>query len=219
MSISVSTLCMLLMLSCFNSGAYLKVADAQRTWCIANPSTSNTELIANLDYACSHVGCSLIQQGSSCFYPNNYLHHASFAMNLYYQRSGRHRSDCNFSNSGLISFSDPSFRSCNYETGGGIVESHRSENQTSCVQETWCVAKPATENSMLQENINFACNHVDCTPIQDGGPCYNPTTLVNHASFAMNLYYQTTQRTNTSCDFKGSGLIVNRNPSYGNCTF
>ena len=75
------------------------------------------------------------------------------------------------------------------------------------------MAKPATEDSKLQENINFACNHVDCTPIQDGGSCYKPTTLVNHATFAMNLYYQTANRTITSCDFEDSGLIVTKDPS------
>lgn len=80
----------------------------QNTWCIANPSSTNAELIADLDYACSQVDCSLIQQGSICFYPNTYFHHASFAMNLYYQNMGRHKLDCDFRNSSLISLSDPS---------------------------------------------------------------------------------------------------------------
>lgn len=80
----------------------------QKIWCVVNPSTPHDELLANLDYACTQVGCSQIQLGGSCFYPNTYLHHASFATNLYYQRMGRHEMDCNFANSGLISLSDPS---------------------------------------------------------------------------------------------------------------
>ncbi|XP_038722272.1 glucan endo-1,3-beta-glucosidase-like [Tripterygium wilfordii] len=73
---------------------------------------------------------------------------------------------------------------------------------------------------MLQEIINFACNHVDCSPIHDvSGPCFNPTTRINHASFAMNLYYQGTGRRESSCDFSQTGLIVTDDPSYGDCKY
>ncbi|XP_021676296.2 uncharacterized protein LOC110661834 isoform X2 [Hevea brasiliensis] len=197
-------------------GGNLKVANGQKTWCVVNPLTRHAELLANLDYACNHVGCSQIQQGGSCFYPNTYIHHASFAMNLYYQYMGRHEVDCNFTNSGLISLSDPSSGSCTYESDGDIEGNGTSENE---ISETWCVVKPTTEDYMLQENINFSCNHVDCSPIKDGGSCFQPTTLMNHAAFAMNLYYQSTGRGSTSCDFRGTGLIVTRDPGYGNCTF
>ncbi|XP_021676298.1 glucan endo-1,3-beta-glucosidase 12 isoform X3 [Hevea brasiliensis] len=236
-------LSLLLMLSYFNLGGNLKVANGQvkvlnkisplnhflafitcyiflmvlqKTWCVVNPLTRHAELLANLDYACNHVGCSQIQQGGSCFYPNTYIHHASFAMNLYYQYMGRHEVDCNFTNSGLISLSDPSSGSCTYESDGDIEGNGTSENE---ISETWCVVKPTTEDYMLQENINFSCNHVDCSPIKDGGSCFQPTTLMNHAAFAMNLYYQSTGRGSTSCDFRGTGLIVTRDPGYGNCTF
>ncbi|XP_043808282.1 glucan endo-1,3-beta-glucosidase 3 [Manihot esculenta] len=199
----------LLMVSCFNLGWNLKTANGQKTWCIVNPSTTHSELLVNLDYACSHVRCSQIQQGSSCFYPNTYHHHASFAMNLYYQFMGRHEEDCNFTNSALISLSDPSSGSCIYESGGNLEAYGKPYNKT---YETWCVAKPATEDDMLQENINFSCNHVDCSPIQDGGSCFSPTTLMNHAAFAMNLYYQSTGRGSNSCEFRGTGLLVTTNP-------
>ncbi|ESR62889.1 hypothetical protein CICLE_v10017969mg, partial [Citrus x clementina] len=79
-----------------------------RTWCIANPLTNISALLGNLDFACSHVDCQLIQQGCSCFYPNTPIHHASFAMNLYFQVMGRHSSHCDFRGSGLISSTDPS---------------------------------------------------------------------------------------------------------------
>lgn len=81
-------------------------------------------------------------------------------------------------------------------------------------QEQWCVAKPGTRDDLLQNNINFACNHVDCSQAIDfDGSCYNPTTIINHASFAMNLYFQTTGRTDSSCDFHQTGLIVITDPS------
>ncbi|KAM4079375.1 hypothetical protein ACB094_09G112900 [Castanea mollissima] len=57
-------------------------------------------------------------------------------------------------------------------------------------QGKWCVAKPMTSDDMLQANIDFACNHVDCGLIRYGGGCYYLDTLINHASVIMNLYYQ-----------------------------
>ncbi|KAJ4826624.1 hypothetical protein Tsubulata_002225 [Turnera subulata] len=184
------------------------------TWCIANPLASNASLKANLDYVCRQVDCSLIIVNGSCFFPDTYIHHASFAMNLYYQFMGRHLEDCDFGNSSLISLSDPSLGSCNYESSGALEEKE-------ALSETWCVAKPTTTEETLQENLDFACNHVDCGPIQEGGTCFNPANLINHAVFAMNLYYQRAGRRSSSCDFKNSGIIVSKNPStgYSSCTF
>ncbi|KAI9198882.1 hypothetical protein LWI28_023740 [Acer negundo] len=88
------------------------------------------------------------------------------------------------------------------------------------LQGTWCVAKPGTRDDLLQQNINYACNNVDFRPsTDDGGSCYNPTTLINHASFAMNLYYQSMGRNSSSCNFKQTGLIIMTNPSYGQCSY
>ena len=74
-------------------------------------------------------------------------------------------------------------------------------------------AKPMTSDDMLQANINFACNYVDCSLIRHGGGCYHPDTLINHASVIMNLYYQAFGRENSSCYFKNTGCIVMKDPS------
>ncbi|KAJ7968890.1 glucan endo-1,3-beta-glucosidase-like [Quillaja saponaria] len=87
-------------------------------------------------------------------------------------------------------------------------------------QNTWCVAKPSTIDAELSSNIEYACNQLrDCYLIQEGGSCYNPNTLINHASVVMNLYYQSNGRNNWNCDFRGSGLIVGTDPSYGACKY
>ncbi|KAK1591369.1 hypothetical protein Q3G72_006613 [Acer saccharum] len=132
-------------------------------------------------------------------------------MNLHYQTLGRHISDCDFRSSGLISLTDPSTGGCTFQSGGDLAE----EGAPLVMQNgTWCVAKPGTRDDLLQQNINYACNNVDCSPsTDDGGSCYNPTTLINHASFAMNLYYQSMGRNSSSCNFKQTGLIVMTNPS------
>lgn len=97
-----------LLILLFISGHFIITGVSQGTWCVANPLMNSTTLIANIDYACSRVDCSQIQEGGLCFYPNNNLHHASFAMNLHYQVMGRHVSDCDFRGSGLVSLTDPS---------------------------------------------------------------------------------------------------------------
>ncbi|XP_009769184.1 major pollen allergen Ole e 10-like isoform X1 [Nicotiana tabacum] len=87
-------------------------------------------------------------------------------------------------------------------------------------QKTWCVAKPSSENAILQQNINFACSNVDCRSIfQEGCPCFSPNNLMNHASIAMNLYYQTKGRNPWNCHFGNSALLVMTDPSYGSCTY
>ncbi|CAK9139250.1 unnamed protein product [Ilex paraguariensis] len=80
-------------------------------------------------------------------------------------------------------------------------------------QGSWCVPKPSTSDQALMDNINFACGIVNCSTIQEGGPCFNPSTLINHASVAMNIYYQQEGRHFWNCDFTESGLIVVTDPS------
>ncbi|XP_019413434.1 PREDICTED: glucan endo-1,3-beta-glucosidase-like [Lupinus angustifolius] len=86
-------------------------------------------------------------------------------------------------------------------------------------QRTWCVAKPSTEESTLLVNINYACSQVDCQILKKGCPCFAPDNLLNHASVAMNLYYQSHGRNHWNCDFKGSGIVVVSDPSYGGCIY
>ncbi|CAL8148074.1 unnamed protein product [Prunus armeniaca] len=62
-------------------------------------------------------------------------------------------------------------------------------------EDTWCVSKPGTPNSALQNIINFACGILkEWSEIQEHGSCYFPNTLINHATFAMNLNYKTDGR-------------------------
>ncbi|KAJ3679387.1 hypothetical protein LUZ60_017398 [Juncus effusus] len=86
-------------------------------------------------------------------------------------------------------------------------------------EKTWCIAKPGTADTSLQDNIEYACSQVNCWPIRKGGPCFYPNTLISHASVAMNIYYQANGRNDWNCDFSGTGLIVTTDPSYGKCKY
>ncbi|EOA28338.1 hypothetical protein CARUB_v10024539mg [Capsella rubella] len=86
----------------------------------------------------------------------------------------------------------------------------------------WCVANTASTNVQLQANINFGCSQgVDCSQIRSGGSCFSPNTLINHASYVMNAYYQSHGRTTEACNFifGNTGMFTTINPSYGGCVF
>ncbi|XP_075635563.1 glucan endo-1,3-beta-glucosidase isoform X1 [Castanea sativa] len=94
------------------------------------------------------------------------------------------------------------------------------EGNTTTSTSTWCVPKSDASDEALQANIDYVCSTaVDCKPIQDGGPCFNPNTVRSHASYAMNAYYQTSGRHQFDCDFNNTGVISYTNPSYEACTY
>ncbi|XP_055823999.1 glucan endo-1,3-beta-D-glucosidase-like [Solanum dulcamara] len=102
-----------LLLSYFSAGI-VTVADGQKTWCVAKPSSDETTLNQNLIYACSNVDCTILKEGCPCFTPTNLMNHASIAMNLFYQSKGRNPWNCHFGNSALVVLTDPSYGSCIY---------------------------------------------------------------------------------------------------------
>ncbi|XP_027183822.1 glucan endo-1,3-beta-glucosidase-like [Coffea eugenioides] len=84
----------------------------------------------------------------------------------------------------------------------------------------WCVPKDDASDGALQSNIDYVCGSgVDCQPIQNGGPCFEPNTVRSHAAYAMNAYYQAHGRNDYNCDFIGTGAITTTNPSYQECTY
>lgn len=96
-------------------GETIRLANGQKTYCVAKPSASEEELSENKDFATKHVNCSLIDPGFGCYYPNTLMNHASVCMNLYYQAMGRNLWNCDFKNSALIVVTDPSYGDCQYQ--------------------------------------------------------------------------------------------------------
>ncbi|OVA00992.1 X8 [Macleaya cordata] len=85
---------------------------------------------------------------------------------------------------------------------------------------SWCVASQTASQTALQVALDYACGYgaADCSAIQSGGKCYNPNTLRDHASYAFNDYYQKNPSP-TSCNFGGTAMITNVDPSSGSCQY
>ncbi|XP_062101825.1 glucan endo-1,3-beta-glucosidase 12 [Humulus lupulus] len=89
------------------------------------------------------------------------------------------------------------------------------------VHKLWCVAKPTVPSDTLQAAIDYACGEggADCNEILPQGNCYNPDTVVAHASYAFNSYWQKHKRTGGTCSFGGTAMLINNDPSFLHCRF
>ncbi|XP_071688113.1 glucan endo-1,3-beta-glucosidase-like [Rutidosis leptorrhynchoides] len=100
---------------------------------------------------------------------------------------------------------------------GGILKPAKVQAEEG--QGFWCVAKPSASEMELKQDIVFACKFVECNIINPGGACFEPQTLINHASVVMNLYYQANGRHPWDCDFTKSAIVAINDPSYGDCKY
>nr|BAJ85556.1 predicted protein [Hordeum vulgare subsp. vulgare] len=122
-------------------------------------------------------------------------------------------------NWGLFSPDQSSIYSVDW-TGRGNVDIMTGGNLTSS-NGTWCVASTNVSETALQNGLNWACGpgNVDCSAIQPSQPCYQPDTLVSHASYAFNSYYQQNGATDVACGFGGAGMRTTKDPSYDTCLY
>ncbi|KAJ4850398.1 hypothetical protein Tsubulata_007050 [Turnera subulata] len=87
-------------------------------WCVPKSGVADAQLQASLDYACSQsIDCGPIQPGGACFEPNTLASHAAYAMNLYFQTSGRNPWNCDFSETATLTSQNPSYNGCTYPGG------------------------------------------------------------------------------------------------------
>ncbi|XP_076948375.1 uncharacterized protein LOC143620597 [Bidens hawaiensis] len=78
----------------------------------------------------------------------------------------------------------------------------------------YCVCNTAMSDSVLQKNIDYACgNGADCSQISQNGACFNPNTVKDHCTFAVNSYFQKKGQVPGSCDFSGTASVVQALPA------
>ncbi|KAL0372741.1 UNVERIFIED_CONTAM: Glucan endo-1,3-beta-glucosidase 3 [Sesamum calycinum] len=100
-------------------------------------------------------------------------------------------------------------------TGSGTVLANDTTNQT------YCVAREGADKKMLQAALDWACGpgKVDCSPLLQGQPCYEPDTVVAHASYAFDAYYHRMAMGDGTCNFNGVATITTTDLSHGSCIF
>ncbi|CAH8390190.1 unnamed protein product [Eruca vesicaria subsp. sativa] len=78
----------------------------------------------------------------------------------------------------------------------------------------WCVAKNNAEDSSLQAAIDWACGPggTDCSGIQQGGPCYDPSDILKMASYVFNNYYLKNGPEDEACNFSNNAAVTSLNP-------
>ncbi|KAI3665656.1 hypothetical protein L6452_44286 [Arctium lappa] len=88
-------------------------------------------------------------------------------------------------------------------------------------EEVWCVAKPSVPSEKLQEAMDYACGDggADCEAINPAGSCYFPDSVVAHASYAFNSYWQKNKNNGGTCGFGGTAMLINSDPSFLQCHF
>ncbi|XP_074337461.1 glucan endo-1,3-beta-glucosidase 3-like [Apium graveolens] len=100
-------------------------------------------------------------------------------------------------------------------TGSGTVLANDTTNQT------YCVARDNADKKMLQAALDWACGpgKVDCSPLLQGKPCYEPDTVAAHATYAFDAYYHRMALGEGTCDFNGVATVTTTDPSHGTCIF
>ncbi|GAB4827290.1 hypothetical protein Ancab_034179 [Ancistrocladus abbreviatus] len=99
--------------------------------------------------------------------------------------------------------------------GSGSVLANDTTNQT------YCAAKEGADKKLVQAALDWACGagKVDCSPLLQGQPCYDPDNVIAHATYAFDTYYHQMEKAPGTCDFNGVAEITTTNPSHGTCVF
>lgn len=94
-------------------------------------------------------------------------------------------------------------------------------NGSSTLVGVFCVAKKSADAKALKSGLDWACGPggANCDAIQPGKPCYEPDNLPELASYAFNNYYHRMQASGGTCDFGGTAMVSNVDPSHGSCIF
>ncbi|KAH9322170.1 hypothetical protein KI387_016809, partial [Taxus chinensis] len=88
-----------------------------------------------------------------------------------------------------------------------------SRISTAPSKEYWCVAL-ASEEGKVQAALDYACAAGgDCSAIASPNqPCFFPDTLLSHASYAFNSYWQRTKAFGATCNFDGTATLTTSDP-------
>ncbi|KAM0053117.1 putative glucan endo-1,3-beta-D-glucosidase [Helianthus debilis subsp. tardiflorus] len=84
----------------------------------------------------------------------------------------------------------------------------------------WCILRSDVphDKQKLNETMDYACEHADCSAFADGGSC-SGLGECEMASYAFNSFFQMSNQSKDSCDFDGLATQVDKDPSKDQCKF
>eukprot|EP01063_Lacrimia_lanifica_P025141 TRINITY_DN32914_c0_g1_i1.p1 TRINITY_DN32914_c0_g1~~TRINITY_DN32914_c0_g1_i1.p1 ORF type:complete len:238 (+),score=58.43 TRINITY_DN32914_c0_g1_i1:45-758(+) len=80
-----------------------------------------------------------------------------------------------------------------------------------------CVANRSATPDVLGGALGWVCGQEDCTAVNEGGDRYYPNTLVSHADWAFNKYFETVGKQFSNCQFSGAAEMLYCNPDCYKC--
>ncbi|KAL4192641.1 hypothetical protein AMTRI_Chr06g195210 [Amborella trichopoda] len=85
----------------------------------------------------------------------------------------------------------------------------------------WCVVVHGANVSAVGPALDHACaqGNGTCDAIKSGRECYEPNTIVGHASYAFNAYWQRFRKSGGTCYFDGLAEQTAVDPSHGSCNY
>ncbi|XP_027118100.1 probable glucan endo-1,3-beta-glucosidase A6 [Coffea arabica] len=86
----------------------------------------------------------------------------------------------------------------------------------------WCVVAPGSRITDLGPVLNSVCKEDNgaCDALAPGNECYEPVSLVAHASYAFSSYWaKHRDSAGATCYFNGFAEQTTRDPSHGPCKF
>ncbi|XP_021736902.1 probable glucan endo-1,3-beta-glucosidase A6 [Chenopodium quinoa] len=85
----------------------------------------------------------------------------------------------------------------------------------------WCVVASNANITQLADAVTYACGQGKgtCAAIQPKGNCYNPNSLVSHASYAFSSYFSQMKSQGGTCYFNGLAVQTAKDPSSGKCKY
>lgn len=79
----------------------------------------------------------------------------------------------------------------------------------------WCVVAKNANKTALAGALAYACGQGNrtCDPIQPGGKCYKPDSLIVHAGYAFSSYWAQMWKAGGTCSFNGLAVMTSKDPS------
>ncbi|GJV20052.1 glucan endo-1,3-beta-glucosidase 1 [Tanacetum coccineum] len=79
----------------------------------------------------------------------------------------------------------------------------------------WLVGLIGGTAMLITLDMDYACGAggADCAAIRPNGSCYVPDSVVAHASYAFNSYWQKNKKNGGMCGFQGTAMLITSDPS------